>query len=68
MITKQIFERALNIQEPWYLKNIEFSEAEKRLDLYIDFKEGSVFHYESSEENIKEDFKVYPLSVNYPTS
>ena len=53
MITKDLFERALNIQEPWYLKSIEFNEAEKRLDLYIDFKEGSVFHYESSEKNIK---------------
>ena len=41
MITKQLFEQALNIQEPWYLKNIEFSEAGKRLDLYIDFKEDS---------------------------
>jgi transposase len=59
MITKDLFEQALNIQEPWYLKNIEFSEAEKRLDLYIDFKEGAVFHYESSEENIKGDFKAY---------
>jgi len=47
MITKDLFERALNIQAPWYLKNIEFNEAEKRLDLYIDFKEGAVFHYES---------------------
>ncbi len=59
MITKDLFERALNIQAPWYLKNIEFNEAEKRLDLYIDFKEGAVFHYESSEENIQGDFKAY---------
>lgn len=59
MITRNLFEQALNIQEPWHLKNIEFNEAEKRLDLYIDFKEGSVFHYESSKENIKGDFKAY---------
>lgn len=59
MITKHVFERALNIQEPWYLKDIEFNEKERRLDIYIDFKEGSVFHYESSEENIKGNFKSY---------
>lgn len=59
MITRNLFEQALNIQKPWHLKNIEFNEAEKRLDLYIDFKEGSVFHYESSKENIKGDFKAY---------
>ena len=65
MITKDLFKRALNIQEPWYLKSIEFNEAEKRLDLYIDFKEGSVFHYESSEENIKGDFKAYDTKEKF---
>ncbi len=59
MIAKDLFEQALNIQAPWYLKKIEFNEAEKRLDLYIDFKEGAVFHYESPEENIQGDFKAY---------
>ncbi len=59
MITKHVFELALNIQEPWHLKDIKFNEAEKRLDLYIDFNEGSTFHYESLKENIKGDFKAY---------
>ncbi|MEA3379055.1 MAG: ISL3 family transposase [Nanoarchaeota archaeon] len=59
MITKQIFEKALNVEEPWYLENITFDENKKRLDIYINFKKGSVFHYESTEEKIKGNFKAY---------
>src|SRR3989338_499818 len=59
MLTQQLFELALNIQDPWYIKDIQFSAENKRLDIYIDFQKGAVFHYESAKENIKGDFKVY---------
>lgn len=59
MFTQQLFELALNIQDPWYIKDIQFSAENKRLDIHIDFRKGSVFHYASSQENIKGDFKVY---------
>lgn len=59
MITKHVFESALHIHKPWHIKNIEFSEGDKRLDIYIDFKKGSLFHYESTDENIKGDYKAY---------
>lgn len=59
MFTQQLFERAINIQDPWYIKDIQFSTENKRLDIHIDFHKGSVFHYESAQENIKGDFKVY---------
>lgn len=59
MFTQQLFELALNIQDPWYIKDIQFSAENKRLDIHIDFRKGAVFHYESLEENIKGDFKVY---------
>lgn len=59
MFTQQLFELALNIQSPWYIKDIRFSAENKRLDIHIDFHKGSVFHYESGQENIKGDFKVY---------
>lgn len=59
MFTQQLFERALNIQDPWYIKDIQFSAENKRLDIQIDFRKGAVFHYESANENIKGDFKVY---------
>lgn len=59
MLTQQLFELALNIQDPWYIKDIQFSAENKRLDIHIDFHKGAVFHYESADENIKGDFKVY---------
>jgi len=59
MFTQQLFELALNIQDPWFIKDIQFSSENKRLDIHIDFRKGSVFHYESIDENIKGDYKVY---------
>ena len=59
MFTQQLFELALNIQDPWFIKDIQFSAENKRLDIHIDFRKGSVFHYESADENIKGDYKVY---------
>lgn len=59
MFTQQLFELALNIKDPWYIKDIRFSAEDKRLDIHIDFHKGAVFHYESAQENIKGDFKVY---------
>lgn len=59
MFTKPLFELALNIQEPWYIKDIQFNVENKRLDIYIDFRRGALFHYESAKENIAGDFKAY---------
>ena len=59
MFTQPLFELALNIQDPWYIKDIQFDVENKRLDIHIDFRKGAVFHYESVKENIKGDFKVY---------
>ena len=38
-----IFEVALSINKPWYIKDIESDPDKKRLDLYVDFKRGSTF-------------------------
>jgi len=59
MLTKQLFETALNVQQPWFIKDIQFDSEKKRLDIHIDFHKGSVFHYESEEDNINGDFKAY---------
>ena len=59
MLTQQLFEIALNIQNPWYIKDIQFDVEHKRLDIHIDFHKGSVFHYVSEKENINGDFKGY---------
>jgi transposase len=59
MLPQQLFERALNIQDPWYIKDIQFSVENKRLDIHLDFHPGASFHYESEKENIQGDFKAY---------
>lgn len=41
----KLFELALNIEAPFFIKDIRFDMEEKRLDIYIDFKLGSAFHY-----------------------
>ena len=63
MFSQQLFELALNIQQPWYVKDIQFDIESKRLDIHIDFHKGSIFHYESESENIKGDFKVYDTEL-----
>ena len=43
MVKTNIFEKALAIQSPWYVKDIQFNVDAKRLDIYIDFTKGSTF-------------------------
>lgn len=59
MLTRELFELALHINNPWYIEDIQFNTDSKRLDIYINFHKGSVFHYESEEENINGDYKAY---------
>jgi len=63
MLTTKIFESALHIQEPWYIKDIQFNLDNKRLDIHVDFYKGAVFHYESEQENINGDYKAYDTQI-----
>lgn len=38
-----VFEQALGISEPWYVKEINFSKEDNQLDIHIDFKRGTKF-------------------------
>jgi transposase len=38
-----IFKQALHINDPWFIKAINFDEENKRLDIQIDFKRGAKF-------------------------
>jgi transposase len=38
-----LFNLALGLKEPWYVKEIEFKEHEKRIDIFLDFKKGGKF-------------------------
>ncbi|NLG84791.1 MAG: ISL3 family transposase [Firmicutes bacterium] len=40
---EKLFEIALNLQEPWYVKRIEFDTTAGELHMYIDFRKGSRF-------------------------
>jgi len=42
---RTLFEQALHIQSPWYVKELQFNEQEKRLDIVIDFQRGGLFTY-----------------------
>ena len=44
MDSAQLFEAALSVKEPWFIKDIQFDSGKKRLDIYIDFKRGSTFN------------------------
>jgi len=50
-----LFEQALGVKEPWYIEKIEFSQEEKRLDVWIKFKEGSKFKI----DGVEGEFKAY---------
>lgn len=56
---KDLFERALHIESPWYIKGIDFNEFERQLIVFVDFQKGSKFNYEKSDEGIKGEFSVY---------
>ena len=57
MNSTTLFEAALSVKAPWYIKNIKFDAGAQRLDIYIDFKRGSTFSSESPE--FIESYKAY---------
>ncbi len=56
MFENKIFESALAIQSPWYIKDVKFDQQQKLLNIYIDFKRGSTFFSEKSD--CTEKYKV----------
>jgi hypothetical protein len=42
-IFTELFEQALHISSPWFIKSIDFNADKKRLDIHVDFKRGSTF-------------------------
>jgi transposase len=56
---QRIFEQALGISSPWKITDIKFDQSQKRLDITIDYNEGTLFFYEDSKEGISGKFKPY---------
>jgi len=50
-MTKELFQMALNVTEPWFVKDLKFDVESKRLDIYIDFKKGSTFSFFDEQED-----------------
>jgi len=49
-MTKELFQMALNVTDPWFVKDLKFDVESKRLDIYIDFKKGSIFDFFDKEK------------------
>jgi len=43
LLPEELFKMALNVQDPWFVKKIDFSPHTKQLDIWIDFTPGSKF-------------------------
>jgi len=56
---KELFERALGINKPWFIDDIKFNAKERRLDIHINFEAGAKFQYISEGEHISGEFGVY---------
>ena len=56
---KELFEKALGIEKPWFIDNLKFDVTQRQLDIYINFEAGSKFKYVSEEEHISGEFGAY---------
>jgi transposase len=57
MDMREIFGKALSIEKPWFISDVNFDVKLKRLDIKIDFVRGSTFSYE--QDGKTNEYKVY---------
>lgn len=57
MDTRKIFSKALGIDSPWLVTEINFDVSSKRLDIKIDFIKGSTFSFE--QDGVIGHYKAY---------
>lgn len=55
----KLFEMALSIQDPWYVKELTFNDENRQLNIHIDFKRGSKFYYQDDDNKQKGYFPVH---------
>jgi transposase len=62
-VTKELFQMALNVTDPWFVNDLKFDVESKRLDIYIDFKKGSIFgFFDKKEDKEYAGLKAYDTS------
>lgn len=44
-MTNQLFESALGITAPWYVRSVDFDAAQRQLNIAVDFVAGSRYGY-----------------------
>mgnify|MGYP001571514169 FL=1 len=54
-----LFEEALHIGFPYYVKDIHFDEGKKTLEIWIDFKPGATFSYIDEADGINGFYPAY---------
>lgn len=40
---KELFAKALMVEKPWFIQEVNFDPQDGKLDIWIDFEAGSVF-------------------------
>ena len=57
---QELFEKALGIEKPWYVKSLQFDPEAKRLDIAIDFEKGASFEYvDEKSGKVYKELKAY---------
>ncbi len=56
---KDLFAKALLVEKPWFVHDINFDQTAGKLEIWIDFERGSSFYYEDKELGIEGHFKAY---------
>ena len=56
---KDLFAKALMVEKPWYIHEIQFDQNAGKLEIWIDFERGSTFYYEDKELGVKGHYKAY---------
>jgi transposase len=56
---KDLFAKALLVEKPWFVHDINFDQTAGRLEIWIDFERGSSFYYEDKESEFEGHFKAY---------
>jgi transposase len=61
--TVELFQLAIGISSPWYVKEVTFSHEKKQLDIYVEFKRGTKFRYQEKgkegEDSISGEFGAH---------
>jgi len=61
MQSHKIFAAALDICDPWYIKEVTFDKTTKQLDIHLDFHRGSKFP--SGIEGDQDEYSVYDTTL-----